>query len=273
MALEPSRKVAELAPSATEEMDNEVKRLRREGAEDLLSLAVGEPCFDTPDFIKSAACDALMAGKTKYQPTAGDFALREAVSAKLSAENGIQAPPETVVVSGTVQDIVPSPSFAADNTLLATIGGDICRSTDGGKTWQRLRGGLPDLGPYPLAVQAVFSPAYAEDQTLYYSAYLAETHGEGVYRSTDGGETWQHTSDGLLDLRVHRIVPSPRFREDGTLLAYAHIQQGSALYRSTNRGETWELVVRQTSYGIPPVPSPEEMFVSRTPLPRFRCHR
>ncbi len=99
MAFEHSEKVARLAPSATEEVDNEVKRLRRDGVSDLLSLAVGEPCFDTPDFIKHAACKALMAGKTKYAPTAGDYALREAVCAKLLMDNGIHAEPQDVVVT------------------------------------------------------------------------------------------------------------------------------------------------------------------------------
>ncbi|MBN1639979.1 MAG: hypothetical protein JXA09_01995, partial [Anaerolineae bacterium] len=180
-------------------------------------------------------------------------------------------PPETVPVSGTVQDIRPSPDFAADSTLLATIDGQICRSTDGGETWQRLRGGLPELDAYWLAQQAIFSPAYAGDRTLYYGAHLGETHGEGVYRSTDGGETWQHTSDGLLDLRVYRIVPSPHFREDGTLLAYAYIQTGQALYRSTDRGASWELVVRQADYGTPPVPRPEDLFRDFPLQPQFRC--
>jgi hypothetical protein len=180
-------------------------------------------------------------------------------------------PPETVPVSGTVQDIRPSPNFAADSTLLATIDGQICRSRDGGETWQRLRGGLPELDDYRLALHAVFSPDYAEDRTLFYGAHLGETHGEGVYRSTDGGETWQHTSDGLLDLRVYRIVPSPHYREDGTLLAYAYIQTGQALYRSTDRGETWELIVRQTEYGTPPIPRPEELFRDFPLQPQFRC--
>ena len=181
-------------------------------------------------------------------------------------------PPETVPVSGTVQDIRPSPNFAADSTLLATIDGQICRSTDGGETWKHLRGGLPELDAYRLAQHAVFSPAYAEDRTLYYGAHLGETHGEGVYRSTDGGETWQHASDGLLDLRVYQIVPSPRYGEDGTLLAYAYIQTGQALYRSRDRGENWALVVRQSEYGTPPIPRPDELFRDFPIHPQYRCN-
>jgi aspartate aminotransferase len=72
-----SQVIADLEPSATEEVDNAVKRMRQKGVDDIVSLGVGEPCFDTPDNIKKAPCDALWAGETKYQPTAGSYELRE----------------------------------------------------------------------------------------------------------------------------------------------------------------------------------------------------
>jgi len=92
-------KVANLVPSATEEVDNAVKQMKRSGVRDIVSLGVGEPCFDTPENIKRAACKALMAGDTKYQPTGGSFALREAIVAKLARENSIRADVEDVVVT------------------------------------------------------------------------------------------------------------------------------------------------------------------------------
>ena len=54
--------IVELKPSATEAVDGKVKEMRRKGVDDILSLGVGEPCFDTPKNIKKAAVDALMAG-------------------------------------------------------------------------------------------------------------------------------------------------------------------------------------------------------------------
>ena len=53
--------------SATEEVDNAVKKMKQAGITDIVSLGVGEPCFDTPENIKNAACNALMAGDTKYE--------------------------------------------------------------------------------------------------------------------------------------------------------------------------------------------------------------
>ena len=94
-----SETIAKLEHSATEEVDNTVKQMNQAGVADIVSLGVGEPCFDTPDNIKKAACDALMAGDTKYQPTAGSYALREEISRKFNRENGIRAGVEDILVT------------------------------------------------------------------------------------------------------------------------------------------------------------------------------
>jgi len=94
-----SKKIAEIPPSATEEIDNTVKELRRKVVNDVISLGVGEPCFDTPDNIKRAAWEALKAGKTKYEPTAGDYELREEICKKLRRENGINTKVEDIIVT------------------------------------------------------------------------------------------------------------------------------------------------------------------------------
>ena len=46
-----------------------------------------EPYFDTPTNVKKAAWEALKAGKTKYEPTAGDYELREEICKKLKQNN------------------------------------------------------------------------------------------------------------------------------------------------------------------------------------------
>ena len=55
--------------------------------------------FDTPAFIRQAAIDALQSGHTRYGPVAGEPALREAIAAKLSNENGVPTSPEQVLVT------------------------------------------------------------------------------------------------------------------------------------------------------------------------------
>jgi aspartate aminotransferase len=99
MAYKVADKVARLELSATDEVDNIVKRMRRAGIDDIISLGGGEPCFDTPQNIKDAAIAALQGGKTKYEPTTGDHELREAIAAKLRRENGIEAGAGDIIVT------------------------------------------------------------------------------------------------------------------------------------------------------------------------------
>jgi DNA-binding beta-propeller fold protein YncE len=180
-------------------------------------------------------------------------------------------PPETLALTNMVTAILPSPNYAEDHTLLATIDGWPARSTDGGETWQRLRGGLPEFGDYRPTVSLAFSPSFAEDRRLFAGIALGETHGEGVYCSQNAGESWQMCSDGLYDLRIYRVLPSPAFGQDRTLLAYAHTPHGDALYRSTDAGASWHLELRQTEMGRPPLPGIGELFYLSEYEPQMEC--
>ena len=92
-------KRAELVPaSATFAVDSRAKQMKAQGV-DVVGFGVGEPDFDTPDYIKDAAIRALKAGKTKYTPTCGTIELRTAIAAKLEKENGLKYKPEQIVVS------------------------------------------------------------------------------------------------------------------------------------------------------------------------------
>lgn len=74
------------------------KEMKAQGI-DVLSFAAGEPDFDTPDYIKQAAIEAIKAGKTKYTATPGIPALRKAIADKLKKENGLDYSPEQVIVN------------------------------------------------------------------------------------------------------------------------------------------------------------------------------
>jgi len=110
-----AHKVAALSESATETVDNLYKGMKQSGIKDMISLGAGEPSFDTPCNIKQAACAALREGKTKYEPTAGDYRLREAICTKLREENGIDAGIEDVIVTVGAKFAV----FLAFQTLLS----------------------------------------------------------------------------------------------------------------------------------------------------------
>ncbi len=66
---------------------------------DVISLAAGEPDFDTPERIKQAARTAMAEGLTKYTPVGGLMKLRQAIAAKLKRDNGLDYEPAEIVVS------------------------------------------------------------------------------------------------------------------------------------------------------------------------------
>ena len=99
MSYKLANKVVSLELSATDEVDNIVKRMKLDGVTDIISFGGGEPCFDTPENIKQAAIEALLSGRTKYEPTTGDFELRDLISKKLKAENSITVDSEDIIVT------------------------------------------------------------------------------------------------------------------------------------------------------------------------------
>src|SRR5258708_11091203 len=82
-----SSRATSLTPSLTLSIDSKAKAMKSEGI-DVCSFGAGEPDFDTPEHIKTAAIAALQAGFTKYTPSAGIPELRQAIAEKLAADNG-----------------------------------------------------------------------------------------------------------------------------------------------------------------------------------------
>ena len=66
---------------------------------DVISLSLGEPDFDTPDFIKEAAIKGMEENYTHYMPVKGFPDLREAISKKFKRDNDLEYSPEQIVVS------------------------------------------------------------------------------------------------------------------------------------------------------------------------------
>src|SRR5246127_5514616 len=93
-----SAALARVKPSATLAADAKARDLKAAG-KDVISLAAGEPDFDTPDNVKEAAIKAIRDGKTKYTNTDGIPELKEAISAKFQRENGLSYKPSQVNVS------------------------------------------------------------------------------------------------------------------------------------------------------------------------------
>ena len=71
----------------------------KEAGQDIISLSVGEPDFDTPDFIKEAAYQAIREGQTKYTPLFGTSALRQAVCDKFNRDNQLIYTTDQILIS------------------------------------------------------------------------------------------------------------------------------------------------------------------------------
>ena len=79
---EVSKRIQNLSESQTIAMAQRSRELKAEG-KDIISLSLGEPDFNTPDFIKEAAKKAIDENYTKYTPVPGYLELREAISRKI----------------------------------------------------------------------------------------------------------------------------------------------------------------------------------------------
>lgn len=100
-----SNRINSLAESETLAMMRMSRELMAKG-HDVISLAVGEPDFNTPEDIKVAAIQAINDNFTHYTPVSGIPELRQAVCRKLKRDNGLDYKPENIVVStGAKQSI------------------------------------------------------------------------------------------------------------------------------------------------------------------------
>ncbi len=102
-----------IKPSPTVAVTTKANELKAAGR-DVIGLGAGEPDFDTPDFIKKAAVEAIHQGKTKYTAPAGTTELREAISRKFKRENGLDYAADQITVGCGGKQILY-------NALVATL--------------------------------------------------------------------------------------------------------------------------------------------------------
>lgn len=93
----PATRFKKVKASPTLAITRLAQELKAQGR-DVIGLAAGEPDFDTPDFIKEAACKAIAAGQTKYTAVDGTPALKKAIIAKFERENGLKYEPKQISV-------------------------------------------------------------------------------------------------------------------------------------------------------------------------------
>ena len=155
-----------ISPSPTLAITSRVLELKRAGV-DVIGLGAGEPDFDTPEFVKEAAIQAIRDGKTKYTNVDGTAELKEAISAKFKRDNNLDyaANQITVNVGG---------KHTLFNALVATLGpGD--EVIVPAPYWVSYPDVVQFAGATPIIVKADASQGYKLTPEMLESAITART--------------------------------------------------------------------------------------------------
>ena len=108
-----SIRAQQVRPSATLIISDLARKLINQG-HDVINLSTGEPDFDTPDFIKQSAIEAIREGFTKYTNLDGTTTLKEVITHKLERDNQLHYEPDEILVSGGAKQSIY-------NALMATL--------------------------------------------------------------------------------------------------------------------------------------------------------
>jgi len=117
MAIKLSNRIRLIKPSPTLTLSAKAKEMKDSGI-DVINFGVGEPDFNTPEYIKAAAHKALDANFTRYTANAGIIELRQAICEKLQRDNNLVYQPKEILVS-------PGAKASIVNVLVA-----VCDSKD-----------------------------------------------------------------------------------------------------------------------------------------------
>ena len=108
-----SDNISRIKPSATMSVTNKARELKAAG-KDIIGLGAGEPDFDTPENIKTAAINAINDGDTKYTAVDGTPSLKKAIIEKFKRENNLDYLADQISVGTGGKQII-------FNALLATV--------------------------------------------------------------------------------------------------------------------------------------------------------
>ena len=125
----------------------------------------------------------------------------------------------------------------------------IYRSLDGGQTFQKVFykdenvGGM-DLLFDPRNSQVIFAGMWSSRRPVWTTGGGYNGPGSGLYKSSDGGNTWQQLTKGLPGEAegIGRIGPAISPSDPDRMYAWVNAKKGSGIYRSDDAGESWQQV-------------------------------
>jgi photosystem II stability/assembly factor-like uncharacterized protein len=151
-----------------------------------------------------------------------------------------------IVVDPSNPDIV----YVAAYGPLWNSGGDrgIYKTTDGGKTWKNILSvsehtGFNDIRMDPRDPKTLYAAAHQRQRKVF--TYIGGGPESALYKSTDGGNTWNKIMNGLPSGDVGRIGLAISPADPDLVYAIVEAAEGGGVYKSTNRGAGWS---KQSSY-------------------------
>jgi len=138
-------------------------------------------------------------------------------------------------ISGRTNSIAFHPTNA-DIMYIATAGGGVWKTTNGGDNWTVLTDGLSNLAGGDIAIDP------SNPNVLYYGSgelnYSADSHyGNGIFKSTDAGNTWVQVAPFSMSSSYSKIIVDPT----NSNIVYAGGSTG--VFKSTNAGTNWSSIL------------------------------
>ncbi|MGE6786372.1 pyridoxal phosphate-dependent aminotransferase [Ensifer adhaerens] len=111
---QPASRISSIGVSEILKIGARAQAMKREG-KPVIILGAGEPDFDTPDFVKDAACEAIKRGDTKYTALDGTPELKKAIREKFQRENGLVYEQDEITVATGAKQILFNAMMASIN--------------------------------------------------------------------------------------------------------------------------------------------------------------
>lgn len=111
---QPASRISSIGVSEILKIGARAQAMKREG-KPVIILGAGEPDFDTPDYVKEAACEAIRRGETKYTALDGTPELKKAIREKFQRENGLAYEQDEITVATGAKQILFNAMMASIN--------------------------------------------------------------------------------------------------------------------------------------------------------------